>query len=207
MQLSDSVNTGHANHMEIDRRSDEKREKRDYTFKNKDGDRVGNNFVVPKGDFSRFLGYAPATAAEKNGQANVTGYRVLELALQDEMKVLGEGAAARAADYVNLYASTDPYEQRPGSERALIQAGLDGVNSIFDRDVQFNPSQMGQIGQMGNANYMEMMTQLTERTREANTRHLEMQYKFDQIHRSQTTVSTLMKARHDSIVRAIRESH
>jgi hypothetical protein len=206
MSLSTDTTT-HRGAAVPDRHEEDKKSKREYTFKNKEGHSVGNNYVLPKGDFSRFLGYAPATPAEKNGSANVSGYRVLELALQDEMKVIGQGATEHASDYVNLYASTDPYEQRPGSEIALLKQGLDGVNNIFDKDVQFNPSQMGQIGHMGNANYMEMMTQLTERIRDANTRHLEMQYKFDQIHRSQSTVSTLMKARHDAIVRSIRDSH
>ncbi len=188
-------------------RAEEQRSKRDYTFKNKSGDLVGNAFVVPKGDFARFLRYAPPTPAEKDGSAKMSGYRVLELALQDEMKVLGEGAAARAADYVNIYVAGEGYDDKPGSEKARMYGGLDGINNIFDRDVKWDYSAMGQIGHMGNTHYMQMMTQLTERIRDANTRHLEMQYKFDQIHRSQSTVSTLMKARHDSIVRAIRDSH
>src|SRR5688500_14896564 len=101
--------------------------KRQAYIRAKNGDYIGNNWVVPKGDFSHFLGYKAPTEAELTGKQQVSGSRVIELALQAEMKEIGEGAAKRGNEYRNMYVAPGRFENEPGRERDMMKDGLDAI--------------------------------------------------------------------------------
>jgi hypothetical protein len=137
------------------------------------GDAIGSGFHVPKGDFARFLGYKPPT--DKEAQGDVTGGRVLEVALQKQFNEVGQATAKTGHSYNNLWIASGRYEKVPGQEKAAIAANMDAMNQSLE------------VGQA------------------TNMRYLEMQYKFQYMSRSFGTISNLMKARNDSVKKAINE--
>lgn len=179
------------------------KQEREYYLRNKDGDKVGGNFTIPKGDFSHFLGYKPATKAEKSGDEQPSGSRVIELALQKEMNSLGEGAAKHGMEFRNWYAAWGGYENQPGREKDLIKSGIDAFNNSMEKDSDLN---LTKSSTMGNSNYFEQLEKYQKSSSETNVRYLEMQYKFDQASKSHGMISNLMKVRHEAISRAIHES-
>ena len=52
------------------------------SYRTKEGDLLGGNTRIPRGDFGAFLGYKPPTPEELSGQKQVSGGRVVELELE-----------------------------------------------------------------------------------------------------------------------------
>lgn len=150
------------------------RKDRTATLKGKSGNLYGGNFTSPKGDFARFLGYKPESEDEKNG-AKMSATRTLEVAIQKEMKVVGEGAAERGMAYRNLYIAPGRYSNEMGRGKDMINDGLEAVN------------------------------QSVERGAELNMRYLEMQYKFHLAGKNFSVVSNLMKVRHESVKKSMND--
>jgi hypothetical protein len=143
--------------------------------KKKNGDLVGGNYVVPKGNFARFLGYAKPNAEEKSGQGKSTASRVIEMALHNEFNDLGKKAMQRGMAYRNMYISMGKYSNQPGRERDMLKDGMDSIN------------------------------QSVELNRSSNMYYLEMQYKFQWASKSFGVISNLMKVRNESTKKAINE--
>ena len=148
---------------------------RQVWIKKKNGDLVGGNFVVPKGDFSRFLGYAKPSAAEQKGESKVSPERVIEMALQREFNTLGKKAMQRGMAYRNMYISMGKYANQPGREQDMLKDGMDAIG------------------------------QSVELNRASNMYYLEMQYKFQWASKSFGVISNLMKVRHESTKKAVNE--
>jgi hypothetical protein len=139
----------------------------------KNGDVVGSGYSVPKGDFARFLGYKPPT--DKENQGDVSGNRILEVALQKQFKELGKGTTKTGSGYLNLWVASGRHETGPGHEKDAVAANIDAMNQSLE------------VGQA------------------TNMRYLEMQYKFQYMSMSFGTISNLMKARNDSVKKSINE--
>lgn len=143
----------------------------------RDGTIYGGNFTIPKGDFTRFLGWKKPTEAEKSGQANMSGARTLEVAIQKKMQNLGKGAMQRGMGYRNMYISWGRFTNEPGREKDMIKSGLDAIDQSLE---------------VGHA---------------MGIRYLEMQYKFHLASKNFGAISNLMKCRHDSIKKSINDVH
>ena len=148
---------------------------RQVWLRKKNGDVVGSNFTVPKGDFARFLGYKAPTKEEESGKQHVSAERVLEIAMQRSVQELGAKAMQRGSAYRNLFVSHAKYENQPGREKDMLQDGLDAVQ------------------------------QSVELNKASNMAYLEMQYKFHWASKSFGVVSNLMKVRNEATKKAINE--
>ncbi|HET6346909.1 MAG TPA: hypothetical protein VFH51_18385 [Myxococcota bacterium] len=175
----------------------------------KNGDAVGNNWVVPKADFGKFLGYKAPTAEEQTGKAPVSGQRVMELALQKEMQDLGLGAAKHGNEYRNMYVASGRFDNQPGREKDMVKNGLDAVRQGQEKNAMESTNL--RLGQAGMGQYAERMaaiqdqqSKIQQQSHNDNVKLLEMQYKFQEMSKQQGTISNLMKTRHDSISRSIR---
>ncbi|MBI5510875.1 MAG: hypothetical protein HY903_19110 [Deltaproteobacteria bacterium] len=146
---------------------------RSYYIRNKQGDVVGHGYKVPKGDFSRFLGFKEPTEKEKQGETS--GARTIEVAIQKQFNQLGEATTKSGSGALNLWVASGRFEQRPGQEKEAIAANMDALKESVE---------------MGHASGMQ---------------YLEMQYKFQYLSMSFGTISNLMKARNDSVKKAINE--
>ena len=151
------------------------RGKRQVWIRDKNGDVLGGNFTVPKGDFARFLGFRAPTTAEESGKQKVSSDRVLEMALHKKFNHLGAEAMQRGMAYRNTYISWGRYENQPGREKDMLKDGLDSVR----QSVELNKS--------------------------SNMYYLEMQYKFHWASKNFGVISNLMKVRHESTKKAITE--
>ncbi len=152
-----------------------KKKERSIGLRERDGTIRGGNFSIPQGDFSRFLGWKTPTAEEKSGRKKMSGARTLEVALQKQMNELGKGAMQRGMAYRNMYISWGRFSNEPGRQKDLIKSGLDAVNESVE---------------LGHA---------------MGIRYLEMQYKFQLASKNFGSISNLMKARHESIKKAIND--
>jgi hypothetical protein len=175
----------------------------------KSGDAVGNNWSVPKADFSKFLGYKPPTPEEQSGKSQVSGQRVMELALQKEMQDIGLGAAKNGNAYRNMYVSQGKFANEPGREVDMIKDGLDAVRRGPEKNTMESTNL--RLGQAGAGQYADRMAAIQDQAAKIqqashndNVKLLEMQYKFQEMSKQQGTISNLMKTRHDSISRTIR---
>lgn len=169
---------------------------------NKAGDAVGNNWVVPKSDFSHFMGSQAADAVAGNGQVKTDSRRVLELALQKEMQEIGMGAAKNGNAYRNQFVAGEQFANQPGRERDMIKDMRDAIGQSSEKGSMESKSlQMGSATQQ----YFEKVESLQKQSHNDNVRYLEMQYKFQEISKQDSTISNLMKTRHDAISRTIRQ--
>lgn len=190
--------------------AEETAKKRESYITNKKGDAVGNNWTVPKADFSTFLGYKPASQGELAGKAPVTGHRVLEVALQREFQTLGEGAAARGNSYRNMFVAQGKFQNQPGREKDAIKDGIDSIRQGPDKGSTSHDKATGGLGEhkgvlaSGMEQYLSAMDKSQAKTHNDNVRYLEMQYKFQEISKQDSTISNLMKTRHDAVSRVIR---
>lgn len=168
------------------------------------GDYVGNNYVVPKGDFSKHLGYKEATPQELSGEKPLSGSRIIEIALQKEMQDLGERAAKNGNSYRNIHISWGRFGNEPGRERDMLRDARDAIaagpdkNSIEDKVGRMIPSSGG------TAPYFQKLQDMQTSSRNDNIRYMEMQYKFMEMSKQEGTISNLMKTRHDAVSRGIR---
>jgi hypothetical protein len=150
-------------------------DRRQVHIKDKNGDLVGSNYRIPKGDFAHVLGLRAPTEREDSGKEYVSPDRVLEMALHKEFNKLGEGATARGNVYRNMYVSSYPYEQKPGQEHMVVKEQMDSIQ----KSVEMNGA--------------------------SNMWYLEMQYKFLMASKNFSTISNLMKVRSDTTKKAISE--
>jgi len=112
---------------------------------------------------------------ERELQGDVSGSRAIEVAVHKQMNDLGKASMKNGQAYTNLWIASGRYEKQPGREGDAIKAGMDSMNESVE---------------LGHAMGM---------------RYLEMQYKFQWASMSFGTVSNLMKARNDSVKKAINE--
>lgn len=177
---------------------------RTYVYRLQNGDLIGGNYVIPRGDFAAFLGYAPPTKAESSGNRPVSGSRVIELALQREFETIGRRSTVSGQSHRNQVISWRGLTSEPGRERDMLRVFEDAVSEGWEkRTDKLAPAGLGEIS---SARYMTMLEEYHRRSRQDNMRYLEMQYKIRFSTLSHSTVSNLMKVRHDATVRAIRES-
>ena len=179
-----------------------KQSKRTAYLRDADGNLVGNNWTVPKGDFAHFLGYADATPNELAGQTPVSSRRVLELVLRKQFQQIGEGAAQNGNRYRNMSVATGRFDNEPGRENDMIKNGIDAIQQGSEPNTAHE--EMGRLGSMGSAQYLEMLQKYSEASRNDNTRYLEMQYKFNNLSRQTETISNLLKVRSDAVSRTVR---
>jgi len=210
MSSFNPANTGGNNAGSGARIAEETAKKRESYITNKKGDAVGNNYTVEKGDFSKFLGYQPASQAELSGKQPVAGHRVLEVALQREFQTIGQGAADNGNSYRNMFVAQGKFSNQPGREKDAIKDGIDSIRQGPDRGSTAHDKNTGGLGESkgklasGMEQYLKAMDKSQEKTHNDNVRYLEMQYKFQEISKQDSTISNLMKTRHDAVSRVIR---
>jgi hypothetical protein len=176
------------------------RANREDYIRNADGDLVGNNYKVPKGDFSRFLGYKAPTPEEMTGKTHMSGARAIEVALQKEMSDVGLGATRHGNEYRNIAISWGRFANEPGRERDMIKDGIDAIrqgpekNSMEARGQHVSASQM----------YLDRTQSIQKESHNDNVKLLELQYKFMEISKNDGVISNLMKVRNDAVTRTIR---
>ncbi len=150
-------------------------ENRQVHLKAKNGDLIGANYRIPKGDFAHFLGYKAPSKDEEGGKEKVTADRVLEMALHKEFNELGTKAMSRGSAYRNMYVSHGFFENKPGREGDMMKDGMDSIRA----SVELNKA--------------------------SNVYYLEMQYKFMLASKNFGVISNLMKVRNESTKKAISE--
>lgn len=175
--------------------------KRESYIRKANGDLVGNDYVVGKGDFAHFMGYKPPTAEEAAGKAQMSSSRTIEVALQKEMTDLGMGAAKHGNSYRNIAISWGRFANDPGREKDMIKDGIDAIRQGPDKN---SMESRGLKATSGGAAYLEKAHSLQKESHNDNVKLLEMQYKFLEISKNQGVISNLMKVRHDSVTRSIR---
>lgn len=177
---------------------------REWVYRTKDGTLIGGNYAIPNGDFAAFLGYAPPTAEELSGKTPVSGSRVIELALRNEMQVVGERSTQTGQQARNQYIAWGAYTNSPGREADVVR---DLEDASTEAQVKSESTiKPGSVGFASSEQYMKMLEEYHQRSKRDNMRYLEMQYKFHYSSKSYGTISNMMKVRHDATVRAIRES-
>jgi hypothetical protein len=188
--------------------ADKTADKRTSYIKNKDGDAVGNNYLVPKSDFANFMGKAPAGPGAGQAGHAPTGRSVIEMALQRELRELGEGAAKRGNTYRNLFVANGRYQNEPGREKDMIKDGLDSIKAGPDMNsTQKKNSSSAASNNLLSGAQKQYFAKVEEQQKQSvndNMRYLEMQYKFQEIGKQDGTISNLMKTRHDAVSRVIR---
>ena len=182
--------------------AEQTRATRESYIKAPNGDLIGNNYTVPKGDFGAFLGYKNPTPQEMTGDKPMTGARIIEIALQKEMKEIGMGAAKNGNTYRNSGISWGRYQNEPGREKDMIKDAMDAMKQGQDKN-----SIEDKVGRMTAGSvtpYFEQLQKFQDGSRNDNIKYLEMQYKFQEISKQEGTISNLMKTRHDCVSRTIR---
>jgi hypothetical protein len=150
-------------------------ENRQVHLRAKNGDLIGSNYRIPKGDFAHFLGFKAPTDGEESGKEKVTADRVLEMALHKEFNELGSKAMSRGSAYRNMYVSHEYFTNKPGRERDMLKDNMDSIQ------------------------------QSVELNKASNMYYLEMQYKFMLASKNFGVISNLMKVRNESTKKAINE--
>ncbi len=208
--------------------ADETRLRREAYIKGDNGDAIGNNWVAPKADFGKFLGYKNASPEELKGDKPLSGSRVIELALQKEAQDLGMRAAVRGNQYRNIAISWGRFNNEPGRERDMIKDGIDAIRQSSDKNaterrearlgtaksefasapsssaaMKASEAQMAQMSPAASA-YIRETRKMQKESHNDNIKYLEMQYRFQEMGKQEGVISNLMKARHDNISRMIR---
>ena len=181
--------------------AEQTRAQRESFIRSPDGDLIGNNFVIPKGDFGKFLGYKKETPEEANGQKPLSGSRVIELSLQQEMNELGMGAAKHGNAYRNIGISWGRFNNEPGREKDMIKDGIDAIRQGPEKNImEDNAHKIA----ASTAPYFEQLKKIQQESRNDNIKYMEMQYRFQEMSKQHGTISNLMKTRHDCVSRTIR---
>ena len=175
--------------------------KREKVFRTKSGDlTLGGNAKIPNGDFAHFLGWKGPSPEEISGEKKPSPGRVIELALHKEITELGKSTANNAASYRNMFASDARLVNLPGREQDVIKENLDSIqNSLEKQEGVLHP------GNLGAAMSPQYMFKFAEQSRKDNYRYLEAQYRADWASKSTSMISTMMKARHESIRKSFNE--
>lgn len=194
--------------------AEQTRAAREPSIRGANGDIIGNNYVVPKGDFGTFLGYKMPTPQEAAGEKPVSGSRVIELALQKQMQEVGMGAVKNGDAYSNIAISWGRFGNEPGRTKDMLKDAIDAIGQGADHAV--NPAVLAnqtgnaapeqKLGQPTNAvkPYFDQLNKFQNDSRNDNIKYLEMQYKFQEMSKQESTISNLMKTRHDAVTRTIR---
>lgn len=181
-------------------------EQRTDYLTNKQGDAVGMNYTVPKGDFAHLLGFKPPTAQELAGKEPVTGRRAIEVSLQNDFRAVGLGAARNGGAYRNQFVALGAFDNKPGREKDMLKDGLDSIKA----SMQPNATEGGKkqsLGEMAHATPYQVLLkqeQMAKSSHNENLKMMEMQYKMQALSKEEGTLSNLMKVRHDAISRVIR---
>lgn len=168
----------------------------------KDGDAIGHNWTIPKADFAKFLGYKPATPDELSGKAQVSGHRVLEIAMQKEMQEIGEGAAKDGPAFRNMYVASSKFANTPGRDADAIKETVDAIRQGPEKNS--TESLNLHMGSAATEQYFSQVQKMQTQTHNDNVRYLELQYKLQEMSKQTGAISNLMKTRHDSVSRVIR---
>ena len=183
----------------------------------KNGDAIGNNFLLPGGDFAHFLGYKAPTMAERTHKEQVTGARVIEMSLHDAMQKVGKDAADRGNEFRNMYISWGRFNNEPGRERDMIKDALDanparvstptfaGKSTVSDSLTP--PSAVNMPYAERQAQIFSKMEGIQQKSRNQQYELMLVQYRFQEMSKQEGTISNLMKVRHDAISRSIQGSH
>ena len=178
------------------------RSERDFFLKNKSGDVITGDSKIPKGDFAHFLGGKErGEGGLADGGGHPPGHRVLEAMLERGFDKVGTGAVEVGSLARNVGVSHGMYENQVGRSRDLVKDGLDASKEMDGSELL----QPGSLGSSSSSQYMKMMQTYQERSSETNMRYLEIQYKFLNASKSHSTISNLMKVRHEATRTAIRE--
>ena len=186
------------------------RQGREVGIKDAKGDLVGNNYVIPKGDFAHFLGYKPPTKGELDGSVQLSSRRVIEVALQKEVGALGEGAARNGNQYRNVAISWGRFAGEPGREGDMVKSAFDAVRQGPEKN-SFEPGAARSAAAapqpattISSATLLEKTAALQKESHNDNVRLLEMQYRFLEAGKNDSVISNLMKVRNDAVTRSIR---
>lgn len=179
------------------------KQRQDYLTDAK-GAAIGGNYTVDgaggKPDFSKFMGIKPPTADELNGTVKTDGRRALELAMSKEIQELGMKSAKSGNAARNQFVAGGQFSNQPGHDKHVIADMRDAINQSVDKGSMESKIQMGS----GTEQYFARVENMQKASHNDNVKYLEMQYKFQEISKQDSTISNLMKTRHDAVSRTIR---
>ena len=174
---------------------------REKVFRTKSGDIItgSSGGKIPKGDFGHFLGWKGASKEELSGEKKPSAGRVIELALRKEINDLGKRAMQNPS-HAYFGAGDSRLANLPGREKDVIKENLYHLQTGLEK-------QEGSLqpGNLGAAMTPQYMFKFAEQSRRDNYRYLEAQYRADWASKSTTMISTMMKARHESIRKSFNE--
>jgi hypothetical protein len=125
----------------------------------------------------------------------------MELAMQKEIQEIGLGAAKNGNAYRNQFVAGGQYANMPGHEKHAIADIRDAISQSADKNsMEARGLQMGS----GTEQYFAKVENMQKQSHNDNVKYLEMQYKFQEISKQDSTISNLMKTRHDAVSRTIR---
>ena len=180
------------------------RQSRTNYLRDTKGNLVGNNYVVPQGNFGHFLGYKPPTQGELDGTSKMSSQRVIEVALQKEMSDLGEGAAKNGNSYRNIHVAWGRFAGEPGRERDMVKDALDAIGQGPEKGTMEARGLKDIKAGKTSAQLLDKMERVQKASHNDNVRLLEMQYRFLEMSKNDSVISNLMKVRNDAVTRSIR---
>lgn len=169
------------------------------------GAAIGGNYTVDgasgKPDFAKFMGIKPATADELSGTVKTDARRAMELAMAKEVQELGVKSAKSGNAARNQFVAGGQFSNQPGHDKHVITDMRDAINESLDKNSL--GSKVLQMGS-GTEQYFARVENMQKASHNDNVKYLEMQYKFQEISKQDSTISNLMKTRHDAVSRTIR---
>lgn len=188
---------------------------RESYITNKKGDAVGNNYVIPKNDFSAVLGMSQSKSGELSVKEATSGVNVLNDALGKRFQQIGQKAADMGNEGRNMFIAQDSMKNKDGRTGDAIKEGLDSVHQALhpsaaaqgsDKETSVSAIKQGQPALGGSAmdQYFAKMEKSQAQTRNENDRMLAIQMKLQNMSKQDSTISNLMKTRHDAVSRVIR---
>lgn len=190
---------------------------RESYITNKKGDAVGNSYIVPKSDFSQILGMTQGGHSDKAAKEATSGANVLGEALGQRFQQIGEKAAEMGNEGRNMFIASDGMEKKHGRTGDAIKEGLDSVRQALhpsgeaaprgsDKETSIAAVKDGQpvLGGSAMDQYFAKMNASQAKTKNENDRMLAIQMKLQNMSKQDSTISNLMKTRHDAVSRVIR---
>jgi hypothetical protein len=136
----------------------------------KNGDVVSSGYSVPKGDFARFLGMRPPTAAETGGA--VSGFRAVEVALQKNFNALGRSAVKNGSKYRSVPGALGAFDNEPGREADGVANALDAMKDSVE------------VGHAMGMQYLEMQYKFEYASRSFGTISNMMKARYESVKKS-----------------------